>query len=370
MIKVKLRSKPITGNRQTLYLDFYPAIAHPETGKLTRRDFLGLYIIEKPKTPLDKIQNKETFALAENIRSKRQLEIQAGSFDFLKKKTNDVNFIEYFNTLSKKQKESNIDTWISAGKYLKKFAGEQMQSSKIDENFCNDFKDFLLNSKSKRNTNLSQNSCHSYFARFRVALKQGFKDGILTSDLYEKIKPIKQDETNREYLSMEELQTLANTSCSMPVLKKAALFSALTGLRFSDIQKLLWSEIRYSKNEGHFLQFKQQKTKGAEVLPISEQANSILGEKGLPDQRAFEGLIYSAYVNVHLKQWVLKAGILKPITFHSFRHTFATLQLSLGTDLYTVSKMLGHREIETTQIYAKVIDKTKREAANKIILDL
>jgi hypothetical protein len=131
MTKVKLRSKPITGNRHTLYLDFYPPVPHPETGKLTRRDFLGSYIIEKPKTPLDKIQNKEPLALAENIRSKRQLEIQAGSFDFLKKKTNDVNFIEYFNTLSKKQKNSNFDTWLSAGNFLKRFAGKQVQSSKL-----------------------------------------------------------------------------------------------------------------------------------------------------------------------------------------------------------------------------------------------
>jgi integrase len=167
---------------------------------------------------------------------------------------------------------------------------------------------------------------------------------------------------------MEELQNLANTPCTMPLLKKAALFSALTGLRFSDIQKMVWSEVRHSKSEGYFLQFRQQKTKGAEVLPISEQAYALLGEKGLADSKVFEGLLYSAYVNVHLKKWVLKAGITKDITFHSFRHTFATLQLSLGTDLYTVSKMLGHREIETTQIYAKIMDKTKREAANKIQL--
>ncbi len=369
-MKVKLRSKPISANRQTLYLDFYPPISHPETGKLTRRDFLGLYIIEKPKTPIDKNHNKETNALAENIRSKRQLEIQAGVYDFLKKKNKEVNFIDYFNSLSKKQKESNTDTWISTGKHLVKFAGEQVQSSEIDENFCNDFREFLLSTKSNRNTNLSQNSSHSYFARFRVALKQAFKDGIIKSDLYSQIKPIKANETNREYLSHEELQALANTPCTMPMLKKASLFSALTGLRFSDIEKMVWSEIRYSKTEGYFLQFRQQKTKGAEVLPISEQAFTLLGEKGTQESKVFKGLVYSAYVNLHLKQWVLKAGITKPITFHSFRHTFATLQLSLGTDLYTVSKMLGHREIETTQIYAKVMDKTKRIAANKIQLDL
>lgn len=66
------------------------------------------------------------------------------------------------------------------------------------------------------------------------------------------------------------------------------------------------------------------------------------------------------------KLWLQDAGITKNITFHSFRHTFATLQLEMGTDLYTVSKMLGHKSIKTTQIYAKVVDKKKVEAAGRI----
>ena len=153
------------------------------------------------------------------------------------------------------------------------------------------------------------------------------------------------------------------------MLKNAALFSALTGLRFSDIHKLVWSEVQYSGLEGYFLQYRQQKTESVEVLPISEQAFSLLGERKEPTEKVFDGLNYSAYLNRHLKQWILKAGITKKITFHCFRHTFATLQLSQGTALYTVSKMLGHRDLKTTQIYAKIIDKTKREAANRIKLD-
>ena len=67
---------------------------------------------------------------------------------------------------------------------------------------------------------------------------------------------------------------------------------------------------------------------------------------------------------------MMKAGITKTITFHCARHTYATLQLTLGTDIYTVSKLLGHKELRTTQIYAKVIDDKKKEAANRIQLDL
>jgi site-specific recombinase XerD len=105
-------------------------------------------------------------------------------------------------------------------------------------------------------------------------------------------------------------------------------------------------------------------------LPISEQAFKLLGERKEPTERVFEGLIYSTNLNKHLKRWILRAGITKDITFHCFRHTFATLQLSHGTDIYTVSKMLGHKDLKTTQIYAKIIDDTKRKAADKIKLDM
>jgi len=154
------------------------------------------------------------------------------------------------------------------------------------------------------------------------------------------------------------------------MLKKAALFSALTGLRFSDIQKMVWGEVLHIDGSGYFVQFKQQKTKGVELQPISPQAYNLLGQPQAPGAKVFTGLTYSAWVNSHLFKWLTKAGITKHITFHCFRHTFATLQLNGGTDIYTVSKMLGHRELKTTQVYAKIIDATKRKAANSITLDI
>lgn len=145
---------------------------------------------------------------------------------------------------------------------------------------------------------------------------------------------------------MAELNQLVKTDCQNPLLKRAALFSALTGLRFSVIQKLVWSEVEFIEGNGYFLQFKQQKTKGVEMMPIAEQAFGLLGERKEQSDKVFEGLTYSAYHNKHLFQWIGAAGISKDITFHCFRHTYATLQLSHGTDIYTVSKMLGHREIK------------------------
>jgi site-specific recombinase XerD len=106
------------------------------------------------------------------------------------------------------------------------------------------------------------------------------------------------------------------------------------------------------------------------MMPISEQAYSMLGERRQPSDKVFNGLKYSAYSNKHLAKWIGLAGITKDITFHCFRHTFATLQLSKGTDIYTVSKMLGHRDLKTTQVYAKIIDQAKRNASDRIKLDV
>lgn len=377
-IKVKLREKKISGNRQSLYLDFYPPIPHPETGEPTRREFLGLYLFDKAKNPIDKQHNKETLQLGEQIRQKRENhlnkpEVYTGyEKEQLKiREQGEQNFVEYFKTLVNKRKASNHDNWVSAYNYLETFTKGNLKFADLNEKFCNEFKEYLLSTKSNKSNKvtLAQNSAVSYFNKLKATLKQAYKDGYLPSDLNGKIQPIKQAEAQRNFLTIEELNSLIKTECNNPLLKRAALFSAITGLRFSDIKNLVWGELEYIDGNGYFIQFKQQKTKGVEMMPISDQAYILLGKRKELTDKVFEGLTYSAYENKHLYQWIGAAGITKKITFHCFRHTFATLQLSKGTDIYTVSKMLGHRELKTTQIYAKIIDQTKREAANKIELE-
>lgn len=377
-IKVKLREKKISGNRQSLYLDFYPAIPHPETSEPTRREFLGMYLFDKAKNPTDKQHNKETLQLAEQIRQKRENhlnkpEIYTGyEKEQLKiKEQGEQNFVTYFKSLADKRKASNYDNWVSAYNYLETFTKGNLKFADLNEKFCNEFKEYLLTTKSNKSNKvtLAQNSAVSYFNKLKATLKQAYKDGYLTSDLNGKIQPVKQIETHRNFLTIEELNSLVKTECNNPLLKRSAIFSALTGLRFSDIKNLVWGELEYIEGNGYFIQFKQQKTKGVEMMPISQQSYSLLGERKEPTDKVFDGLTYSAYENKHLAKWIGLAGITKDITFHCFRHTYATLQLSKGTDIYTVSKMLGHRELKTTQIYAKIIDQTKREAADKIQLD-
>lgn len=401
-IKVKLRQKAISGNRQSLYLDFYPAIPHPETGEPTRREFLGLYLFgqldkdskndykldakaKRKLNPIVQIQDDNTLIAAKQSLLNKQNELNKPEIytgyekEQLKiKERGEQNFVAYFKSLADKRKASNHDNWVSAYNYLDTFTKGKLKFADLDVKFCNDFKEYLLTTKSNKSSKvtLAQNSAQSYFNKLKATLKQAYKDGYLTSNLNAKVSIIKQAETQRNFLTIEELNSLVKTECNNPLLKRAALFSALTGLRFVDIKNLVWGELEYIEGNGYFIKFKQQKTQGVEMMPISEQACSLMGERKEPTDKVFEGLTYSAYQNKHLYQWIGAAGITKNITFHCFRHTFATLQLSRrpdgspGTDIYTVSKMLGHRDLKTTQVYAKIIDQTKREAAEKIKLDL
>ncbi|WP_219921559.1 site-specific integrase [Rufibacter sp. XAAS-G3-1] len=369
--KVKLRTKAMLNNRESVRLDYYPPIPNPETGKLTRFEYTGLYYFTKPRTVLERTHNKETKALAENLRAQRQLEVQAGQLGFLTAKDLHADFIAFFRDLKEKRDGTTQGNWTGTLNYLVKFFGMTKPMKELSAKDCEAFREFLLTYRGPKeeDASLSQNTAGSYYGKFKSALKLAFKEGHLLKDLDKDTKNIKAEETEREFLTLEELKVLASTPCKNTLLRKAALFSALTGLRYSDIEKLTWPEIQHSQADGYSIRFRQKKTKGTETLPISEEAVSLLGERS--SGNVFEGLSYSRTLLKNLKTWVEESGIPKHITFHCFRHTYATLQISMGTDLYTVSKLLGHRDLKTTQVYAKVMDKAKQEAAGKIkLLDI
>lgn len=364
MIKVFLREKKLKHSKRGLYLDFYPPITHPETGKQTRREHLRLYVYEPPKNDAEKSHNKETQILAENIRAQRQIEFQAGIYGFVAVRNKQKDFIAYFKKIVEKKREgskSNYENWLSVKKYLESFAGENVTFGGVTENFCKDFKDFLLNQKS-----ISNNTAAAYFDKFKAAVRQATDEKLFSENPAQRVKSIKLQDTQREFLTLEELQTLAATPFDYEDLRRAALFAALTGLRFSDIQKLTWREVQHSEHQGAYLRFTQKKTQGAETLPISDEAAELLGERHGDGEKVFPDLAY--WQTSFIPIWTAMAGINRKITFHCFRHTYATLQLTFGTDIYTVSKLLGHKNLQTTQIYARVIDQKKREAANKITL--
>lgn len=369
---VKLREKKLTDGRISLYLDFYPPVFDPKLGRETRRKFLKKYLIEKPKTKEEKEQNMLTRASAESIRSGFQIQFINKNFNFVDKLSVKMDFLEYFAEKIKKRNSSkgNADNWFGSLKYLKLYTGGRCKFGDIDEKFCEGFKEFLKNVKSLKSetVGLSQNSQYSYFNKFRACVKEAFEERLFPVNPILRVKGIPQGESEREYLTFEELKALFETDCEQDVLKRASIFCALTGLRWSDMIKLTWKEVQYSEKDGYFIRFTQQKTSSNETLPIADQAYEQLGVRGNLEDRVFRGLKYSAYTNVQLARWVMSAGITKKITFHCFRHTYATLQLTMGTDIYTVSKLLGHRHLKTTEVYAKVIDKRKVDASKRIVL--
>lgn len=370
MPKVHIRKRKISNGRKSLLLDFSPPLRNPKNGRPMRFEFLGLFLYDKPANVWERQHNTETKALVETIRAQRQLDIQNRKFGFVSERDRNGNFVDYFKEYTGKRQETESDNYGMAYKYFLAFAGHDVIFNDVDEFFCQDYKNFLLGGPAigRRGRVIDTNTAVSYFAKFRSSLKQAYKQGLLTVDFYSVVEAIKPKETLREQLELEEFQKLVDTPAKSDLIKRAAICSGLTGLRFSDIQTLYWSEVRGSAGKYH-LQFRQEKTEGAEILPISDQAVEVMGEGGEPDARVFPGLSYSS-MRECFKTWLKKAGITKNITFHSFRHTYATLQLELGTELLTVSKLLGHRSIKTTMVYTKVKDKMKIEAAKRIKLKL
>lgn len=375
-ITVHLRERKQTSKgKVSLYLEYYKGTTKTSEGKIKPvRDYeyLNLYLVDNPKTTIDKDQNRKTLELAKTIKAKRELEIKNGQYGFTPDFKVKAVFLDYFNSETDKRINSrgNSGNWKSALKHLTDYISADyhpgLAFSEIDQRFCNGFKTYLLErARTSARQPLSSSSQNSYYAKFKACLKQAVKDGIIQRNPSEGIVLPRITSHKREYLTFEDLQKLAKTPCRYESLKKAFLFSCLSGLRWSDIQKLLWKEVQ-EFGGGWRVVFHQQKTKGLQYLDISQQARELLGEQGAQEERVFVGLKYSTYLNTALTQWMLRAGITKDITFHCARHTYAVLQLSFGTDIFTLSKMLGHQEIKTTMIYSQIIDQKRIEAANRI----
>ena len=285
------------------------------------------------------------------------------------------DFIAYFNSIIYKvhpnSSNSIIVNWTRVGKLLSIFSeGKPIPFRKINVKLLEDLKLFMLTAPqggNKKGT-LSQNSAATYFSIVKAGLHRAFIDEYLTVDIAAKVKGIPELKVKRETLTLEEAELLAQTPCENEVLKRAFFFAILTGIRLCDIHELTWGEIQKTST-GWRVDFTQRKTHIVDYLPINEQAYSLCGEPGEHDQQIFAGLTGSSWISRPLKKWIAASGIKKHITFHCSRHTFATLQLENGTDIFVVKGMLGHTNVKTTQIYAHIVDKSKRNAAEVLQID-
>lgn len=367
---VKLRERLLEDGTKSLYLD----IQH--NGKRSR-EFLKLYLLEGT-SKIIKEQNRQTMAQAEAIRAQRQIELQSGSYEVLHQFKPNTYFLAYYRKMCEEHfqsdSEGNWGIWRSCLRYLESYCDESTTFNEITTEWVKGFKRYLdtvekdthksVNEKNGEHIfiGLSQNSKHSYFNKLKACINHAFDERIIAVNPLRGVKGFKQDEVMREHLSWEEVCKLDATPCKYPYLKNSFLFACFTGLRKSDIEKLTWSEIREFDGFTRIV-WKQKKTGGQEYLDLPQQALKYLNTRpGKGDDLVFPGFKYGPWLLLELRRWVMAAGITKDITFHCSRHTFAVLMLNFGADIFTVSKMLGHRELATTQIYARVLDKKKQEA--------
>jgi integrase len=172
---------------------------------------------------------------------------------------------------------------------------------------------------------------------------------------------IKSIQTKREYLTIEEVESLVNTPCQREDVRLPFLFACFCGLRVSDIRRLKWKNIIHDGVKTR-VEVVQKKTGTTLCLPLNHHALEYLPKPiGAPDDYIFSVPDLHT-VAKHLKHWGDAAGITKKMTMHVGRHTFATMTLTTGTDLYTTSRLLGHTNVETTQVYGKIVDSKKQQA--------
>ena len=369
---VRIREKVLDGGTISLYLDMYYKGNRKKEG-------LKLYII--PETsPAAKLQNKNTRKLAEQIKAQRILDIQKdGLVDWEKLKksrTTLLSWLEDFVTCEEKLSPSGVRPKRNAKdrvkEYLASIGKPDMLLSEVDKDFCRGFVAFLRTCKIyKGKKTMSDTTARLLMCRVAEAMNKAVVEGLIPSNPFKaldaKEKP-KMKNGRREFLTVEELKILIKTPCRYDIVKKAFLFSCFTGLRYSDMKSLKWSEIHATADgKARYIEHRQVKTKKTVTIPLSDEALRWMPEQmeGI-DQVFHELKISPGTVEDVLKEWMKECKIDKHITYHCSRHTAATTLLTLGANLYVVSKLLGHSSIQMTEVYAKIVDQKKVETMNLV----
>ncbi|MCX4295009.1 site-specific integrase [Bacteroides caecimuris] len=365
---VYLRKRPRKNGTFALYLDIC------RDGKRTN-EYLKLYLVPE-KTREDKQKNKETLKFAEAIRAKRIVEMQSKDFGIDVATHEDAMFLDVMRKIIDRKDGTTKTSWQNCLAHVLKYEpNERITFAEITPQWVRGFRDYLdtkamqwaidTRKRDVEPKRISQGTKALMFQKFCSVFNIAMREGMIRLNPTIGVERFKEPESDREFLTIDEIRKLSKTPPPDKDLAQAFFFSCLTGLRWSDIVKLKWLEVQ-EWHAGRRIVFTQQKTGGLEYLDLNTQAASMLGERGNPDDLVFPKLGPIQSARISIAAWVKSAGIDKHITFHCARHTFAVMMLDLGVDLYTVSKLLGHKSIETTQVYAKILDKNKKAAVERI----
>ena len=369
---VRIREKVLGDGTISLYLDMY----HKGNRK---KEGLKLYIIPET-TPAAKLQNKNTRKLAEQVKAQRILDIQKdGLVDWEKLKksrTTLVSWLEDFVTCEEQLSPSGViskrNAKVRVEEYLTSIGKPDLLLSDVDREFCRGFVAFLRTCKSHRGKGtISDTTARLLMSRVAAAMNKAVVEGLIPSNPFRALEANEKPKvaaSRREFLTVEELKVLINTPCRCDIVKRAFLFSCFTGLRYSDMKSLLWSEVHTAADgKTQYIEHRQVKTKKTVTIPLSEEALRWMPPQEEGKDKVFHGLkVSTSTVEAVLKEWMKDCKIDKHITYHCSRHTAATTLLTLGANLYVVSKLMGHSSIQMTEVYAKIVDQKKVETMNLV----
>lgn len=361
---VHLRQRKGKAGKISLYLDIY------HKGKRWY-EYLDMYIAD---TKRPSKEDKDKLALAESIRTQREyaMIVETRGEGIPNKKVQDSDFVAFYNGIHKRKRSRQ---WDGAVKCLAAYTkGEPVPFTEVTAKWLLDFQHYLLG-------RLSNNTAFYYMWTLSYALSEAVRDDIIMGNPFKKIRKedrLRLRKSLPKYLTLDELRLLANAETKTnPEIRAAFLFSCFSGLRWSDLSRLKWSQVKRITNKDgdtyHALEMQIKKTDLPLTIPMPDQALSILETQAeVPHKETDpvfpwcadgpEDRFRNKRANVVLKRWAKDAGLDKSLQFHMARHTFATMTLEHGADLYTVSKLLGHTNITTTTIYAKVVDEMKKKA--------
>lgn len=298
---------------------------------------------------------KEKERIVEKIRSTLEIELGNSNNGMVSRQLQKANFITYFEELGNSKKANTKSTWENTLKHLIDFQGKKIAFEDITTTWLEKFINHLKEKK------LANNSIVTYINKISASLNQAIKEKIISENPLVSTSKPKKEETEIIYLTANEVQKIIDTSFWDNEAKNAFLFGCYTGLRASDIQRLEWNHIKEDR-----IQIKQTKTKNTVYIPLNSNSKMILEKQKHNKEFVFRLSNHVSSLNRTVKKMIKLTDIDKDVHFHCSRHTFATLLVTAGTDIFTISKLMGHRDIKSTMVYAKVIDEKKQTAINSM----
>lgn len=379
-MKITIRTRVLKTGSRSIYLDFY------EKGERWS-EYLNLFLVPDDAPDARRL-NDASMAKANEIKSKRLLGIgedemktDGGKSIQLPKRIFTDWLDDYIEEIrrnpsySQSTYHNHRSTVNIIKEYLKYRRRPRYLMSKIDKKFVAGLLDFMKNTyrntKSPDNPKeMSQHTLYLHQTTLVRMLNAAVKEGVMNSNPFYSLgkhERIARQQAERDYLTKEELLALAEAPTTNETTRRAFMFCCFTGLRYSDVCTLAWRDIK-QVDSGFVISIRAMRKTGKQItIPLNQSALKWLPDRNgcKPGQKVFDMTCLSACDRC-LKKSATAAGIDKNVSYHTSRHTFATLSLAAGGDLYTVGKLLGHSDIHTTQIYADVVMETKIEAVNRI----